>query len=359
LVQTDDFPAAIEFGQHLLDEDLPAGLEADVRLLLGSAYIRMHDGGRALDHVCRARATFEQIGDDLMAVEALDQEATALFLLADPRALAKSVEALTQCEQLQPPRPALQVRIMLHLASIYSRRGDAQNAIRLLDRGLELSKIEPNVRHIAMIHDSLSLAHQQLGGFSTAVNHAQRASTLYAMDRDVRSLERIENNLGYILLQQGELELARRHLDRALELCDERGLERWSRAYVLCSLTELHLAAEELDQADARLREAIEVAQTYSERLPLAVAHRFLGRLRLRQGDLQAAGLAFTMAIGIFEQLSMPERLRDCHIEYAEALQGLGRLEESIVHWRAAAEAGRQSTASAAESGSVVDELGA
>jgi tetratricopeptide (TPR) repeat protein len=359
LVQTEEFAAAIELANRLLDQHLPTGFEADVHLLLGRALVRLHNGEDALDHLRLARAVFDELGDAVMGVEALDQEATALFLLDDPNALAMSVEALRRCQRLTPPSPALEVLIRLHLASIQFRRGDAQSMVALLEKALQLSTIEPNVRHIAGIHDSLSLAYQQLGQFSLAVNHAQRAFALYSMDRDVRSLVRIENNLGYILLQQGELDAARSHLTRALHLCDERGLDRWARAPILCDLAELHLATEELEQSDRLLRDAIEVARTQNERPTLAAALCLLGRLRLKQDDERSADLAFAEAIAIFEHLNMPERVRDCHIEYAEALQARGQLEQSIVHWRAAAEAGRQSAVSSSVSVSILEEAGA
>jgi tetratricopeptide (TPR) repeat protein len=156
-----------------------------------------------------------------------------------------------------------------------------------------------------------------------------------------------------LLLQQGELDAAGVHLTRALELCDERGLEHWGRSYVLCSLAELHIARGELDKAERRLRETLEVAIEHDERRQQAMASRLFGRLHLKRGDEAAADRAFAEAITIFGQLDMPEQMRDCHIEYAEALQAQDKLEQSIVHWRAAAEAGRQSTAS------LVGDLGA
>jgi tetratricopeptide (TPR) repeat protein len=344
----------------MLDQPLPPGIDADVRLLLGSSHVRRHEGGPALDHLRRARAFFEEMDDQLMTVEALDWEATALYLIDDPSALTKSVEALERCERLRPSPPALQVRILIHRAGITYHRGDWRSTVRLYERGLELSKIEPNVRHRAMMHDGLSAAYQQLGRFPAAVDEARRAFTLYQMDRDERSLFRIEANLGYLLVQQGELAAAAPHLDRALELCDERGLERWGRSHVLCSLAELHIAKDELDQAERYLREAHEVARKHDERRQQAMALRLSGRLHLKRGDDAAADRAFADAIAIFSELEMPEYLRDCHIEYAEALQARGLLELSIVHWRAAAEAGRQSAAaSSAEGASLVGDLGA
>lgn len=359
LTVTEDFTAAVELGERLLAQELPPGIDADVRLFLGSAYIRLHEGQRALDLLGRARRFFEDIGDAGMAAEALDCEAIALLLLDDPRARPQALEALQRSEHLRPSRPELQVRILLHLGAISNRDGDWRGAARYLERGLDLSKQVPHVRHIAVMHDNLSAAYQELGNFDGAINQAKQAFRLYTMDRDVRSLIRIENNLGYLMLRQGDLEAASTHLHRAIALCDDRGIERFSRAYVLSSLVELHMKCDDMDRAEARLQEALAIADSYGERRMQATLHRLMGRLRLQLGDHDAADRAFEHAIDLFRQLEMPERLRDCLMEYADALQQRGRIHESIGYWRQAAEAARGTALSAAESAAILDETGA
>ncbi len=359
LTLTEEFGKAVELGERLLEEQSSPGIEADVRLFLGTAYVRMHDGQRALAHLAAARRFYESIGDIGMAVEAADYEATALFLLDDPRARPKALQALERCEHLRPPRPILHARILLHLGAISHRDGDWRRAAQYLERGLELSKEAPHVRQMAVMHDNLSAAYQELGDFAGAVSQAKHAFRLYAMDRDARSLARIENNLGYLLLLQGDLKAAASHLHRALALCDERGLDRHSRAYVLSTLSELNIAQGALEDAERRLREALDIAHTFGERLMQATVHRLLGRVHLRRENYEAADRSFTRAIGLFRELRMPERLRECLMEYAEALQDRGDLAESLVYWRQAAEAGRQTGISSSESAAILDETGA
>jgi tetratricopeptide (TPR) repeat protein len=349
LVETEEFEAAVDLGERLLTQKLSPGIEADVQFQLGSAYVRMHDGEHALGHLHAARRFYEEIGDPWMVVEAMDQEATSYLLLHDPRALATAAEALRRCEQLAPERPGLRVRILLHIGSIYHRDGDWRNASRFYEKGLELSPSQPNPRHMAMMHDGLSVAYQQLGRFSEALNQAQRAFALYSMDRDVRSIARIEDNLGYLLLQQGQLDAAEVHLTRALELFEQHGVERQARAYVLCDIGELEIARGRLDSAAFRLAEARELATAYGERMTEAITLRLQGRLHLRRGDDDAADDAFNQAIEVFGQLGATERLRACLMEYAEALQDRGLLERSIVYWRQAALAGGGAAGAAAE----------
>jgi tetratricopeptide (TPR) repeat protein len=341
LFETEEFPVALELGGRLLEQALAPGIEADVRFYLGGTHVRLHDGRGALPHVVRARQLYEEVGDPTMVVEALDQEATAHSLVLDPRALAIALDALRRCELLRPARPALQVRILLHAGSTCQRNGDARSATRFLEMGLELARTAPNPRHIAMLHDALSLTNQELGRFAEAIEHAQRAIRLYAMDRDARSLARIENNLGHVLLRQGQFEAAEVHLRRALRLCDERGLERQGRAYVLCSLAELHTATSRLDEAEACAGEALRIAQSHGETVTQARAWRLQGMVSHRRHDEAATDAAYEESIRLLRTLDMPDRLRECLVQYAEVLQERGQLERSIEHWREAAGATR------------------
>jgi hypothetical protein len=66
-----------------------------------------------------------------------------------------------------------------------------------------------------------------------------------------------------------------------------------------------------------------------------------LGKLEARRGDAQRATEHFDTAIQIFEDLDMPDRLRDCHIACAEFLYDGGDIQAAALHWKAAAEIGR------------------
>lgn len=67
-----DFQRVIEAGQALLDKQCDAEQTALVHFHVGQAYCRLVRPTEALEHLPFARATFEQLGDEWMAVEALD-----------------------------------------------------------------------------------------------------------------------------------------------------------------------------------------------------------------------------------------------------------------------------------------------
>jgi tetratricopeptide (TPR) repeat protein/DNA-binding XRE family transcriptional regulator len=345
LVDTGDYTAAIALGSRLLDAQLEAGIEADVRYSLGQAHVRSFQGEAALRHLTRALELFERLGDSWMSAHALDQQAVALFVLGDPRALTHALAALERCQRLEQPAPALRVGIFNLLGAIHSRKHDWRNAARFYQMGLESSDGLVSIRQIARLHDGLTAARQEMGDFGGALRSAERALALYSMDADVMAIIRAENNLGYALLRNGELDAAAGHLYRALELCDEQGVQHVARAVVLNSIGELHLERGEPELARERLLRALESAIATKQRESEATARHLLGRTQGQLGDMEAARRSFTEALESLSQLELPDRLRQCAIEYAELLQRQGRLEESITYWRIAARAAGSSDA--------------
>ncbi len=343
LVRRQEFGPAIELADRMLAEGLPAPVESRVRFALGTAYVLIDDGVRARPHLVRARTLFQQARDQWQVAEALDRESCALFLADDPRAVPTALEALDTCERLDPPQPALLVRILVHLGSFHYRAQRWTRAAECYQRALKLAAEVPGIRQLAMIHDGLGQLYQRLGQFGTAIEHMRRAYSLYQGTGEVKDLARAEHNLGTVLLRQGALASAEPHLFRALALLDEHGIDRQGRGYVLCSLAQLHLAKGQLDQAEERAHEALAVATSLNERGHQATANRWLAQVHLRRGAHAEAEWAFRQAIATLEELGQQEALCDCRIEYAEALQDQGRLAEALEHWRSAALAARQS----------------
>ena len=346
LVDGDELPAAVALGQELLAEDLEPGLEAEVRFAIGRAMVRMADGEHALPHLALARRLFESIGDSWMSAHVHVQEGMAMFLVEDPRTLPRAMDALERCERLEPPDPALHATVLNLLGNACMRANDWRSAARFFDMGLRACEDVVSLRQAARLHDGLSAAMQRLGDFGAALRSAERASALYAADSDTLSMIRAENNLGYVLLRQGELAAAATHLYRALELCDEHGVQRLGRAVVLNSIGELELARGDARAAETFLRQSVDVAIDMHERYAEASARHLLARAHLLLGDEAAADASFAAAVDLLQQLQLPERLRECAADYADLLHRRGLLEDSIAYWRiAAAAAGRIATA--------------
>src|SRR5207244_7501655 len=93
--------------------------EAFARYYLGLACISVAQPDLGSRYIRRARLLFEQLGDERMAVDALDWEATGLYLTESSEALPLELEALRRCRLLRPVAPQIESRIRGHLGAIY------------------------------------------------------------------------------------------------------------------------------------------------------------------------------------------------------------------------------------------------
>jgi tetratricopeptide (TPR) repeat protein len=233
----------------------------------------------------------------------------------------------------------LLVHILFVVGGQYLNQLQWEMAAKHFEFGLQLARDEPNLRDVAKLHSLLGAAYQALGKTRLSLDHAHRAHRLLGASGDPYSAFIGEHNLGEMLLRNGDLVTAARHLEQALQVCDQNDLRRNSRCLTLCSLAEIHLAQGNLDKGRALLDEALSLSGELGERINEANAWRLLGRLHGLEDDVDAAGQLFARAIDLYTALEMPRRVHDCHVEHARLLRHAGRLEESLAHWEAAVDA--------------------
>ena len=331
----------VNLGVSLLEEDWSVEDEALIHFCLGQAYCRLVRPADALQHLRLARIEFERLGDEWMTVETLDWESSALGLLDDPDALPLANQALERCRLLNPKAPQIEARILGHIAGMYLVAHANVAAIRYYEAAASAAAGVKDLLQLAKMHHGLGLAYRRQQQPATARQHYDKAITLYSIESDLSAAYRVENDLGDLLLQQGQLDSAEEHLLKALAGSDELKMDRRGRGYILTNLGEVYLRRNDLSAARDYLEQALEVAEAVGERIVLANARVLLGRLEERKGNPRLADDYFGNAIGILEELSMPDRLRDAHMEYAEVLEGRSDLVAALRHWKQGAEIGK------------------
>lgn len=342
LLLAEDFASTVELGLCALDRPLEPHVESDIRFFVGRAYTRMTKAESALAHLRRARQLFEEAGDLRMTVKSIAQEASALSFLDDPRAAARALEALQLCERIVPPHPGLQRHVLILLGTIHNRRNDWRSAVRFFQQGLELPLEEVDARQVAVGRDGLSWAYQQLGRWEEARENAEAAYAFGSTSPDPRDRAKAGHNLGYLLMRIGELEDAERHFRHAVRVCVEHGLER-DQADITLALAEVHMRRGEVEAAESCALTVLDLADPDHQYRADAHAWKLLGTIALQRDDCSAAGLAFNNAVGVFRSLKMPDQASDCLMQYAQALESRGMVEQSLAYWREAASvAGRQ-----------------
>jgi tetratricopeptide (TPR) repeat protein len=335
-----DFSKVIEIGIGLLGEQLSQEANALVHFHVGQAHCQLVNPHSALQHLQAARSAFERLGDEWMAVEALDWESTAMGYLEDPQALPLAQEALERCRKLDPKPPATEARILGHIANIYVVTHSWGQAMRYYEAAVQAAGGVKDLLQLAKMHHGLGTVYQRMQQPARARQHFDKALALYSIESDLSAVYRLENDLGELLLRQGQLDSAEKHLRSALTGSNELGIDRWGRGYILANLGEVSLERGNTEEALVYLLEALKVGQALGEKLVISNVHTLLGRIEESSGNQEEADQNFGIAIHILEELEMPDRLRECHVAYAELLNKRGDLRSAAEHWKAGAEIG-------------------
>jgi tetratricopeptide (TPR) repeat protein len=143
------------------------------------------------------------------------------------------------------------------------------------------------------------------------------------------------------MLHEGLLDSAEQHFLKAMAGAELLSMDRRGRGFILVNLGEVNLRKGKPDLARTYLEQAEEAGAAVGERIVLSLAQGLLGRLEERLGDSRAADDHFAEAIELLTELEMPDRLRDCHMEYAQILDERGDVRGAARHWRAAAQIGK------------------
>jgi len=344
LIGVRQLEGVIEMGASLLMQTWSADDAAIIHFSVGQAYCRLVRPTEALEHLVVARQQFERSGDEWMTVEAMDWESSALGLLDDPDALPLANQALERCRQLEPKATQIEARILGHIAGMYVVAHSWVTAIRYYEAAAAAASGVKDLLQLAKMHHGLGRAHQSMQQPGTARQHYDKALTLYSLESDSSAVYRVEIDLGDLLLDQGQLDAAEQHLLKALAGSNELKMDRRGHGYILANLGDVHLRRGELSEAETYLRQALEMAEVIPERIVMSNSRILLGKLNERQGNSALADTQFETAIRILEEMAMPDRLRDAHMEYAEVLDERDDTVAAARHWKLAAEIGKMAS---------------
>ncbi len=325
-----DFGAVLKLGAPLLTKPWSADEIALVRFYLGQAHCRLVEPREALACLPAARQQFELQTDERLAVEALDWEASAWGLLEDPGALALEEEALERCRKLDPPQQQLEARILGHLANMFIVTRSWSLAISYYEAAVAAASAVKDLLQLAKMHHGLGMAYRRSQQSSVARHHLDRAIALYSIESDRSAVYRAECDLGDLLLSEGHLDAAESHLLTALAGAEELHINRRGRGFILGNLGDVCLRRGRMDEARVYMNRALENGQAFGERIVVADAEMLLGKLEEKLGNAGLADAHYQAAIRNLEEIEMPNRLRDCHVEYAQLLEARGDIRAAL-----------------------------
>jgi DNA-binding SARP family transcriptional activator len=259
----------------------------------------------AVGRLEQARALFEEIGDTYGAAVA----GASLGVMRV--ALSRHAEAL---EYLRRALPVLreagdlpsQVYVLRGMGTVHLERGRLGDAAGCFQESVELARRAGYRYGEAHVLRWLATVRIEQGD-------ADDAAALLAESVDIfRQLgSRMGEGiallvLGQLHLQQGRMQPARAALERSLLLSAEIG-EVQNEAYALHQLGGLDLAEARHEQAITYLRRALVSLESTGRPLPVARVLVTLGDAYEAAGDGAAARSCHDRAVGLFQQLDVPE----------------------------------------------------
>ena len=336
LITVGDSAAALTSGEALLVAERDPDTRAQIKFLMATAHLRLAQWVQARRLASTARAHFESAGDLLMTAECLGSEASAAYMMQDPGALALAEGALATCRSLNPVPQITESRLLAVLAAVHTVNHSWQAAIDTYELAIAAADVVQDLRRLSIMYTGLSWAYQETGQLGMSAQYARKAIVLHETLNDRLSLARSENNLGLLLLRQGNPVEARRHVERSISLFDDAGVEA-GKAGVILSLSELELAESHPEEAARLAHQALELAGRLSEHPSVADAHVWLGLIAAARGDDATGDSEFAAAFEVLERPDItPDRASRSHARYAEILEARGDIVGAVRHLKRA-----------------------
>ncbi len=257
---------------------------------------------RALDVATREYARAEAVSDFMGGVfEAADpfvnygQELTAREVLD---------QASRNIEMNLDQQPAVRARVLRAVGSSYRRMGLPHEAATQLGKALELEvALEPggNPRIVSTLID-LAMAEREAGLIEQAAQHFDHARRIDVANPELRAM---------LLAETGKLQVVRSQSAQALESFTEalelmriaKGRKDPDVGSILSEIANIHTWSDDLTQAEAAAREAVDIYSHVDVRQPDRVkADGILAEILLLQGRTAEAA-------PIFERVLAAQRL--------------------------------------------------
>ena len=316
----------------------PPSAQAETAVGRGEALLRQHRFSEAIEAFSIAEGPANASGDIIVRIRVhlgFGQGLSGLrqFDLAEPHIAA----ALALAESSNLPVWRAAAAHARAFIAFRSRRFDearqiSEEAISLVEETAETGR-----EILGKLHALLGRTYVELGLPALALESFRKASSHLSLAADPSHEALLHYNIGIAHEQQGSLDRAREHLERAAEMFRlHENLHLLSVA--IRSLGILHLHAGEIDEARLALEQSLHLSEQVGDDEGRAQTLVELARTHVRQGRIDEGRRTAEDARALAIRIQDDAEAARAEVVLAEAAQAQGRLDESAQRLAAAAE---------------------
>ena len=265
-------------------------------------------------------------GEPRVRAEALRRLGVLHHLRAEPE-IARDL-CKTSCEvALQAGADDLAADACNALAGFALERGDLVEAQDRYEAALKIAG--ENVSLLAKIEQNLGIVANIRGNWSEALHHYSRSLAAYEATSDDRGCAFAHHNLGMIHADRKQWPEADRHYQTSQALAEAAG-DRHLGGIATMNRAEVRLALGDDEGARAGAERALQIFTEVEARRHKAGAHRLLGMVFRKRGEIALAESHLRSALEIAASTCAPLIEADAAKELAALYRNAGRRDDAI-----------------------------
>jgi len=287
---------------------------AQVHQIMGRIYLKLGDLKNAEIQFIDTASTYRRI-KDLRGVAVIYNDLARVCFIKSQfnRAVEYINDALNFCRQTNDQE--FMARLHGNLGTILTLKDQWEEAEKTLLLSLQVNELHHDELSICKSLLSLGNLSCLLRKFQSAEEYLKRALSLISENNFLRELAIYHEYQGSLEFARGELDLAQKHFQEAVEIGEQIGPKGAiiSQAYRL--LSELQIEKGEFGKALASCEKSLNTSKSIGERLEEAIAYRTLGRLYSRNGHPALVEENFTQATRMLEEMGAKFELAKTYLD--------------------------------------------
>lgn len=255
--------------------------------------------------------------------QTLLRQAIAYRLMGNyQKSLDASNEVINYSEKKQKYRHFL-AEALKTKGQCFNQIGQIKDAIKLLERSLNIYTQLKREEHVAIVNTDLGLAYMNIGKYNQSLTHYQKSLNYWKETGNLAQQANIYNNIGVLMHALGEYEHASQNFENGLQYARLSGYTR-SEGYILAGIGDLYADLGDYHAAQNAYKQAREVETEIVYRFLMVCLDTAEARVALQLND---TSLARKLVMSAQKLASESEsRYEQSMCEYT---QGLIELKES------------------------------